>query len=395
MQKKKISLGTVVSLMALTAAATFVITLSMSRKQFNQTVTEVDRLAEKYQRLDELDAKVREAFYQDVPEEDVLDGMLSGYVAGLGDKYSVYRSDRELSAYEDNNAGVYTGIGISVRPDEEGNVIIVGVTEGGSAEKAGIAEEDILLEVEGVSAKESYQEAISLINGEAGTSVQVRIKKHDTGKEQKLSLMRMKLGEVTVISEMLPDKIGYIRISKFRNVSPAQFETARQDLLKQGAKAFLFDVRDNGGGVVSALEKMVDPLLPEGELAFAVNRNGEKQPILTSDANCTEMPYAVLMNQNSASSSELFACVLRDYADAILVGEKSYGKGIMQTTFALSSGGLTITTSTIETGVTPCYHGVGLEPDVLSVYDPEQEEDNQIADAVDALKARMKTDPAA
>ena len=153
--KKRISLGTVISLMALTAAATFVITLSMSRKAFNEKVTEVDRLAEKYDRLDELDATVRDHFYREVPDEDVQDGILAGYIAGLGDRYSVYRSAREMTDYEDTNAGVYTGIGITIGPNSNGDIEIMNVTEGGSAEQAGIKAGDLLIEVEGISVKEN------------------------------------------------------------------------------------------------------------------------------------------------------------------------------------------------------------------------------------------------
>ena len=387
---KKISVGTVVSLMTLTAAATFVITLSASEKAFNKRITEIDRLADKYQRLDELDAKVRETFYKDVPESDVLEGMLEGYVSGLGDRYSVYRSNEELTAYQDNNSGVYTGIGISIKKTDEGFAEIVDVTPDGPAEKKGIEVGDLLLEVEGISLKASYNEAVDLISGEVGTSVSLRIRKHDSDTEKKISLMRAQIDEVTVQSALLPDQIGYIYIGKFRSVTVSQFENARQDLLKQGAKAFIFDVRNNGGGLLSALERMVDPLLPEGELAFSYDRDGNASTILTSDSHCEQMPYVILVNGGTASASELFACVLRDYADAVLVGEKTFGKGIMQSTFELSGGGITLTTATYATGKTPCYHEIGLEPDVLALPDPEADKDPQIAAAIETAKDLMK-----
>lgn len=393
--KKRFSFGTVLSLMTLTAAVTFVITLSMSRKAFNEKVTEVDRLAEKYDRLDELDAVVRGNFYRDVPEEDVLDGILAGYVAGLGDRYSAYRSARELTAYEDSNAGIYTGIGITITPNADGDIEIVDVTEGGSAEKAGIKPGDLLIEVEGISVKTSYGEAIGLINGDPGTTVTLRIQEHESGKQKKLTLKRIQLDEITVTSEMLSHHIGYIRISKFRSVTVQQFENARQQLLKEGASGFIFDVRQNGGGVLAALEQLADPLLPEGELAFSTDKDGNTSTIIRSDANCAEMPYAVLIDGNTASASELFACLLRDYSGAVLVGEKSFGKGIMQSTISLSSGGVTLTTATYQTGKTPCYHEVGLEPDILCVADPEAETDEQLAAAVDAVYEIIKADRAA
>ncbi len=393
--KKQISLGTVLSLMTLTAAATFVITLSMSRKTFNEKITEVDRLADKYDRLNELDATVREAFYREVPDDDVLDGILAGYVQGLGDRYSVYRSARELNEYEDTNAGVYTGIGIVVAPNENGDVEIMDVTPGGSAEQAGIKKGDLLIEAEGISAKANYSEAIEAISGEVGTTVTLRIQEKDSGRQKKLSLKRVHIDEVTVRGEMLDNKIGYIRIAKFRNVTVTQFEEARQKLLKEGAKGFIFDVRQNGGGVLTALEQLADPLLPEGELAFSTAKDGTREPIITSDADCTVMPYAVLVDGGTASASELFACLLRDYSGAILVGEKTFGKGIMQATLLLSNGAVTLTTATYETGITPCYHEIGLEPDILSVYDPEAETDTQLEAAQKALLSRIKENAAA
>ena len=393
--KKRISVGTVLSLMTLTAAATFVITLSMSRKTFNEKVTEVDRLADKYERLNELDATVREAFYREVPDDDVLDGILAGYVQGLGDRYSVYRSARELNEYEDSNAGVYTGIGIVVAPNENGDIEIMDVTPGGSAEQAGIKKGDLLIEAEGISAKANYSEAIEAISGEVGTTVTLRIQEKDSGRQKKLSVKRVHIDEVTVKGLMLDNKIGYIRIAKFRNVTAGQFEEERQKLLKEGAKGFIFDVRQNGGGVLSALEQLADPLLPEGELAFSTAKDGTRETIITSDANCTVMPYAVLVDGGTASASELFACLLRDYSGAILVGEKTFGKGIMQATLLLSSGAVTLTTATYETGITPCYHEIGLEPDILSVYDPEAETDTQLEAAQEALLSRIKENAAA
>ena len=393
--KRRISPGTVLSLMALTAAATFVITLSMSRKAFNEKVTEVDRLADKYDRLDELDSVVRENFYREVPEEDVLDGILAGYVVGLGDRYSVYRSARELNDYEDTTAGVYTGIGITVMKNENGDVEIVDLSAGGSAEQAGIKKGDLLIEVEGISAKENYAEAIEQIAGEVGTSVSLRIQEKESGRQKKVSVRRVHIDEVTVQAKMLENKIGCIRIEKFRSNTVTQFEEARQKLLKDGAKGFIFDVRQNGGGVLGALEALADPLLPEGELAFSTAKDGTRETIITSDANYTDMPYAVLVDSGTASAAELFACLLRDYSGAILVGEKTFGKGIMQTTIALSDGGVTLTTATYETGITPCYHEIGLEPDVLSLYDPEAETDTQMAAAHEALLSRMAEQTAA
>ncbi|MBR4200052.1 MAG: PDZ domain-containing protein [Oscillospiraceae bacterium] len=391
---KKIRIGTAASLMALTAAVTFVVTFSFSRKLFNEKVRDIDGIAEKYERLDELDRKVRAEYYKDIPEDDVTTGILMGYVAGLGDPYSAYRPTEQLTDYQENNAGVYTGIGISIVKNDEGYALIVEVAENGSAQKAGIAAGDVLTEVEDISLKGDYKKAIDMIAGEVGTYVRIRIRKENSEKETEYTLKREQLDETTVYSEMLDGQIGYIRITKFRSVSVGQFADARKKLLDDGAKGFVFDVRDNGGGVLSALEKMVDPILPEGELAFSYDRAGNPTTILKSDKECMKMPYVVLVNGATASASELFACVLRDYSDAKLVGETTFGKGIMQTTFELTGGGVTLTTATYATGKTPCYHETGLEPDVQIVYDPEAEQDNQLEAAQQTVAEMILQDAA-
>lgn len=392
---KKISLSLTISLMALTAAVTFIITLSFSAAQFNAKISDVSRLSEKYQRLDELDAKVREKYYKDVPEDEVLEELLAGYVKGLGDPYSTYYNSDNYQKYEDHNAGVYTGIGITISQMENGDAEIVAVAENGPAAQAGIEAGDYLVAVEGVSVKDDYAEATDRISGENGTAVSITIRKHDSGIEQTLSLTRSKIDETTVTGEMLEHRIGYIRISKFRTVSVEQFSNILNDLIAQGAQAFIFDVRSNGGGMLSALEKMADPLLPEGELAFSYDKEGNASPIIKSDAKQMKMPYAVLVNGGSASAAELFACLMRDYADAVLVGEKTYGKGVMQTTYALSEGAVTLTTATYATGKTPCYHGIGLEPDIVCTPDPESQDDTQLVAAIETLTQQLESKDAA
>jgi len=393
--KKQISLSTAIAIAVLTATVTFILTLIFSRVVFHRELAQIEKLGDKFERLNELDETVEREFYTDIPEDDVIDGMLAGYISGLGDQYSVYRSEKELSAYHDTTAGIYTGIGISVQMQDDKRILITSVTEGGSAEQAGIQAGDYLLEVEGIDASEHYEDAINAVKGEADTYVQLRIKKGDSGIEQSLSVKRAHIDEITVYSEMLENQIGYIRISKFRTVSAEQFESARQELLDQGAKGFIFDVRNNGGGVLSALEKMVDPMLPEGDLAFAYDKAGNATTILHSDKNEMQMPYIVLVNGSSASASELFACVMRDYAGAKLVGTQTFGKGIMQTTFQLSGGGVTLTTATYATGKTPCYHGVGLTPDIISELAEDAKEDTQLQDALAEMNKMTAANAAA
>ena len=378
---KKFSLSITISLIALTAAVTFILTMWFSMSRFNLMLKEVDRLSGKYQRLEELDALVQREYYTDVSQDDIIDGMLAGYVAGLDDRYSMYRPEKEMEAFEDSNTGVYTGIGVTVQKTEENEALIVEISEGGAAEKAGLLPDDRIIAVNGTSVKEDYEKTIGTIASEEGTTVIVRIRRASSGTEEDFTLTRSKIDETTVSGKMLEHRVGYIRITKFRSVSVQQFESVFHDLRGKGAEGFIFDVRENGGGILSALESIVDPLLPEGELAFSYDKAGNATAILKSDSESIDLPYVVLVNGHSASAAELFACVMRDYGGAVLVGEKTFGKGVMQTSYELSSGGVTLTTATYATGKTPCYHGIGLEPDILSVPDPESEEDTQLNDA--------------
>lgn len=388
---KKISLGLTLSLMALVASLTFVLTFAYANKAFNLKVSEVDRLSEKYGKLAELNQAVDDYFYTEPDDDKLMDGMLAGYVAGLQDPYSAFLTAEQYSERQDQTAGVYTGIGISAIPTEQQEILIVSVTKGGPADEAGLVPDDVIVRVENLLVSDDYSAAIDAITGEAGTRVNLTVRKAASNTEKRISVVRRSIDETTVTSSMLDNHIGYIHISKFRSVSVNQFLNAMTELQKTGAEGFLFDVRENGGGLLSALEAMVDPLLPEGELAHAYFKNGERQAILTSDANQLEMPIVVLMNGNTASASELFACVLRDYAGAVLVGEKSFGKGIMQTTFPLSDGSAVIlTNATYATEKTPCYHGIGLEPDVKSSLDTDAEEDTQLADAQSVLLDLIK-----
>ncbi len=382
--KKQISLqnGIVMSVVsALFASLLTAIIVVMIATQRNT------QLQEKFARLDALDAEIRENFYTtDIDEKVLMDAMLKGYVSGLGDPYSTYLTDEELAESRENSAGQYVGIGISVlQSTTENTVLVQEVFEGSPAEKGGIQVGDYIIRVNDLSVNDDVTTATDAIKGLPDTEVTVTVLRKD-GSEYTTTMKRAHVDEQTVSYEMLTDTIGYIRIKKFRTVTIEQFKEAYTQLSNQGAKGLIFDVRNNGGGLLNALERMVDPLLPKGELAFAYDQIGNAIPIIDSDAECVDIPMVVLTNGNTASAAELFACLLRDYADAVLVGEKTFGKGIMQTTYSLpDGGGLTLTTATYSTGETECYHGVGISPDIASVRSPDSETDTQLTDAQSVL----------
>ena len=370
---KKVSIGVSVSITAIVCALTFVLTSFFTLQSFNDKVQAVKEKAEKYDRLEALDTLVRSKYYKEELDEDgLMEGILKGYVNGLEDPYSAYLTPEEYEARMTKESGKQVGIGVNVTEDADGNINVRSIEPNSPAEEAGLLAKDVITAVDGVKVTEiGYTEAVDRIRGDEGTQVVLTARRD--GAENDYTLTRKTFDLVTVSAQMLDGQIGYIRITAFRENTTEQFQEALDSMTTGGAKALIFDVRDNGGGLLETLESMVDPLLPEGVIATATYQGGRTEDVVISDANETDLPMAVLTNGGSASAAELFSASLRDFKQAKLVGTKTYGKGVMQDTRTLEDGGaLTLTVATYQTTVSECYDGVGLLPDV-EVPDPEDD----------------------
>ncbi|MBR7084594.1 MAG: S41 family peptidase [Oscillospiraceae bacterium] len=368
---KQIHLLTSVGITALLCAVTFTGTVFFMRYHDG-------KLLEKYQRLADLDSYVQKNYYTEYDNDELINTMLKGYVSGLGDKYSQYMTPEEYSALKTREAGKTVGIGVTVMQDEKGYPLIIEVQENSPAESAGLKPEDVILAIEGEDILTmDYEEAINRIRGEENTKVTLTVR-HD-GEEKEFSIIRKSFDVTTAGGEMLDGHIGYIYITNFRENTADQFLTVLNDLISQGADALIFDVRNDGGGLLSALEKMLDPLLPEGEIATATYHGDKTETVLKSDAKELNLPIAILVNGNTASAAELFSASLRDFKQAKLVGTQTFGKGIMQVTTPMKDGGgLTLTVATYQTTKSECYHGIGLTPDIVIEPDENSETDVQL-----------------
>ncbi len=360
------------------------------------------RVKAKYGELIDLAEIVDEKYYTDVDEEAALESAKAGYVAGLDDPYSLYRSPEEYDAFQLSESGQKVGVGFTVSYTEEGFLYVEAVEEGGAAEAAGIFPGDTVIAMNDVSLSTlTYDEILAVIQGEdAGTDFDMTVLRD--GEEITTTVTRGYIDTLTSFGTMIETdrgNIGYIRIRSFKENTPEQFLEAYDTLLSDGATGVVFDVRGNGGGLLTAVEEILDPLVPEGNIAIATYRDGTTNTIAKSTSSETcDVPVAVLINENTASAAELFAASLRDFDGAILVGGTSFGKGIMQTTYSLENGGsVTLTTATYQTTLSDCYHGIGLEPDIAvdtpeaTIYDtnPDISVDTQLSSAVDALLERM------
>lgn len=306
-------------------------------------------------------------------EEELYDGAAHGMVAGTGDQWSYYIPASEYASYVEQMQNAYVGIGVTItQPEDAEGFLIQKVEPNGGAHEAGILAGDIIIRVEDQDAKQLGTDgAAILIKGEAGSQVSVTVLR---GEEELTFSVTRKLIQVEVArGELLPGGIGLVTIANFDDRCSQETLAAIESLRQQGAKALLFDVRFNPGGYRHELEAVLDYLLPEGTIFHAVSYDGEEDKTM-SDAECLEMPMAVLVNEDSYSAAEFFAAALQEYQWAKVVGTPTTGKGYFQSTFDLSDGSAVNLSIgkyfTPVKGISLAEVG-GLQPDLIEEVDEE------------------------
>lgn len=308
-----------------------------------------------------LENLIRECFIGEVDQTAMEDAAASAMIAALGDRWSYYIPADEYAAYMEQMNNAYVGVGITITPEENGGIKVVEVVAGGPAEEAGILAEDVIVKVDGQSILEmDLDDSKKLIQGEENTAVRITVLRG--GAEQTMEVTRRAIRTPVVESQLLEGNIGLIAIYNFNSNCAEETIAAIEDLMVQGAQKLIFDVRNNPGGYAQELVKVLDYLLPEGKLFTTVDYTGAEHTDM-SDAACLELPMAVLVNGNSYSAAEFFAAAMAEYEAAVIVGEKTSGKGYFQSTFQLPDGsavGLSIGKyytpegkSLAEVGVTP------------------------------------------
>ena len=372
---KKISVGITISLVAITAAITFILASFFSLNIFNSKVN-VNEREEINKKIEEIDKYVRANYKGEIDEASLQDAISNGYIDGIDDTYGHYYSSKQYQSEKLSDAGLSVGIGVTVQKEESGYIEIIEVKDNSPASETGLAVGDFIVAInnEDVLSK-GYAESVNSVSGEEGTTVKLTIRRD--GVDTEYQLVRRKMDIISVTGKMLENNIGYIKISNFDEKTSEQFKAQLDKLKTDGAKEFIFDVRNNGGGLLDSVEGVLNNLLPAGDIATATYKDGSKKVIVQSDGqNELKDPIVVLMNSKTASSAELFSAALRDSGQAKLVGVNSYGKGVMQVTKELLDGSaITITVATYETSKTPCYDGVGLKPN-FEVALTKEEEDN-------------------
>lgn len=374
-------IASVVLLIALTAFVTYQITYGAIEKKYSETVYTIAAEESPYAKLNAIDEIVRKTYVHEINEEELEEGIILGYLYGIGDKYASYLDSEEYTLYTNETNGEQVGLGVTVIYDSTlGGIYITSVNENSPAMEAGIRAGDIIYAVDGETIEDrGYYSTLSYIaTGKPGDKVKISIRKGgDPLVTEDYTITKAVIDSKTVEYELYGGSVGYISISSFDMPTPEDFIAAMEDLTAQGATSYVFDVRNNSGGALDSIRKILDYLLPEGPI-IRIYEKDSGESVINSDASCIDAPMAVLINENTASAAELFASALRDYDKAKLIGVTTYGKGTMQTMLPLSpnigGGALSISTGMYNPPKSDNYEGIGLSPDIDIDLTEEQKE---------------------
>ena len=362
---RKISLGITISLIAIGCAITFVLTWTVSQSIYNSKIASSEKFEGVYKKLKEMNAIVRENYIGTVTDGALESAILNGYVGGIGDPYAYYMPPSSYFELEQTNNGVINGAGFEAEPDGSGYLKITRIYKGGSAEANGVQVGDIITEIDSRSLLSmSSSDAQERLSGDAGTKVSLRLVRD--GELVSVTLIRQQIDIESVTYEILENSIGYIRIITFNAKTSEQFSSALDRVKARRPKALIIDLRQNGGGVVSALKPMLNRLMSSAVVA-AEYKDGMRRTLFETDSEeQLTIPIVVLVDGGTASASELFAVALRDVQGARLIGTQTYGKALMQSTSEFSDGSaFTISVATIIPPKSSPYNGVGLKPDFV------------------------------
>ncbi|MGL4913394.1 MAG: S41 family peptidase, partial [Romboutsia sp.] len=339
----------------------------------------------KYNKLIGLEGVIKEDFYQETKEDNLVNGAIKGLFSGLEDPYSQYYTKEEYERLMEQTSGAFVGIGVYISATPEDNTLtIIAPIEGSPAEKSGIKPGDKILKVDGkaVTADKS-DEAISMIKGKEGTEVELTIKRDD--KEFNVVVKREEIVSKSVESEVKEDNIGYIRITSFNETTYDEFKKALDDLKAKNIKGLVLDLRDNPGGLLNICKDIADELIGEGTIVYTKDNKGNTE-YLKSDKEKLGVPIAVLTNEGSASASEILTAAIVDNKEGISVGTTTFGKGLVQSVRGFKDGtGYKLTTAQYYTPNGEYINGKGIKPNI-----EETDKEKQLDVAIKWIKEQAK-----
>ncbi|HZJ78866.1 MAG TPA: S41 family peptidase [Clostridia bacterium] len=395
---RKISIGITISLVITAITITFAITMSVSQRTYNRLITDLPERTQMYSSIAKIDELVRSNYYGKISEKVLNEKVAGGYVAGLGDAYSKYMTADEYADYVTVISGKSLGIGVTTTLNEaNGYMTVTQVFSGSPAENSGLKKGDEITQIGGepISAK-NYEEMLKSFEGQNLSSVDITFKR-----ETETKTVSVVVGyNLPSVSHRLIGDVGYIRITAFYENTAIQVSNAIHSLIESEAKSLIFDVRNTDKGSVEYAAQVIDLLVPvasegTGALASAVDKNGQTVKVFSSNSTDVSLQMVVLVNSKTCGGAELFACDLRDFGKAWIVGNTTKGNGTMQEVFRLDDGGaVMLTVAKILPYKSDSFDGVGVVPDYESSltfsqksnFDLlEDEEDTQLQTALTLL----------
>lgn len=407
MEDKKIkrqNVYKVIMLVVLTATIVFMLTTFIMYNKFETAYKNGDADKTAYvdsgsmvKTLQGFKAMLEEKYIGEINDEKLLEGAIKGYIEGLDDPYTEYLTKEEMEEFTEQTNAEYVGIGVYISNDRSNNILlIVGVMKNSPALEAGMQPGDIVEKIEGIAySGEQISEATSILKGKEGTTVKVTVLRD--GKEIDMDITRKKITVDHVASKMLDNQIAYIQIDSFDSGVEEAFKEQITQLKNDGAKSIIIDLRSNGGGIVDEATGIAELFVKKGETILITKGKNEEEKTTKSkkDPIITDMPVVVLVNEGTASASEILAAALKEQYGAKIVGKTTYGKGVIQTLYTLTDGsGLKITTDEYFTPNHNKIHKVGIKPDIevdltkdsQGYYETSMEKDAQIQKAIEELK---------
>ncbi len=339
-------------------------------------------------KLSYLEQVIDRNYLEEPEKEELEEGLYAGLLYGLGDPYSYYYTEEEYEEESSATEGAYVGVGVALQKNPEGGVRVVECYEGGPAEKAGVKAEDIISAVDGVDVTEmETSEVVDLVQESSKEAVTLTVHRQDVEEPLSFSVEITDVELPTVFPEMLDENTGYIRISSFSGVTCEQYQEAFAQLSEAGMEQLIIDLRGNPGGLLTSVCDILREILPEGLIVYTEDKYGNREEYTCDGEHPLKMPLAVLVNEASASASEIFAGAVQDYSIGTIVGTNTYGKGVVQAILPLEDkSAVKLTVSRYYTPKGNSIHEKGIAPDVEVRLDSEllnkeeisHEEDNQL-----------------
>ena len=364
----------------------------VQQRQYNGVLSDSSHV----QKIEYLEKLIDQEYLGEVDNDEMAEGVYAGLVYGLGDVYSRYYTADEYAQETASTDGAYAGIGVSIQKNKNGGVQIAECYEGGPGADAGLQTGDVITAINDTDVTDmELSDVVSLIRENKDKTIVLTVFRENEEKSREISVDVTDVELPSVFGEMLDKKTGYIQITQFTGVTPQQYKDMFDELKDKGMERLVIDLRDNPGGLLTSVCDILREILPEGLIVYTEDKDGNREEETCDGKNKLNMPLAVLVNENSASASEIFAGAVQDHGVGTIVGTTTYGKGVVQELRQLSDGSaVKLTVSNYYTPNGNSINKVGIKPDVevklasvlLNKDEITHEEDNQLQEALNVIE---------